>query len=343
MQTLTVDPGEAGQRLDVLVARRLPQLSRAQAQRLIKDGDILVDGRAVKPRFAVSPGQKIAISIPPPQPTGIAPQEIPLDIRYEDCDVIVVNKPAGMVVHPGAGRREGTLVNALLAHCKDLSGIGGELRPGIVHRLDKDTSGLLVAAKNDYAHAALAAQLKARSAGRRYLALVWGRPQKEHFIVRTPFGRHPKHRAMMAVLDPQRAEKPGVREAVTEVRVREHLTSASSVEPGPVTLVEARLHTGRTHQIRVHMSYIGHPVVGDPTYGGKRWKAELAALDPEARRLIAALPGQALHAYYLAFNHPRTAERMEFTADPPAQMRAVMEYLRAAGGSAQPRRVACAR
>ena len=319
MQTLTIDAGEAGERLDVIVARRLPELSRAQAQRLIKGGHIVVDGRAVKPRFAVTPGQQIAVSIPPPQPAGVVPQEIPLDIRYEDGDVIVVNKPAGMVVHPGAGRREGTLVNALLAHCKDLSGIGGELRPGIVHRLDKDTSGLIVAAKNDFAHASLAAQLKARTAGRRYLALVWGRPHKEHFVLRTLFGRHPGHRVMMAVLDAQRAEKPGTREAVTEVRVRDHL--------GPLTLIEARLHTGRTHQIRVHMAYVGHPVVGDPTYGGKRQKAELAALDPEARRLIAALPGQALHAYYLAFDHPRTGERMELTADPPAQMRALIAHM----------------
>ena len=328
MQTFTVEPEEIGQRLDVFVARRAPELSRAQAQRLIKLGEILVDGGAVKPRFAVSPGQQVTVNIPPPRSVSLKPQEIPLDVRYEDSDLIVVNKPAGMVVHPGAGRREGTLVNALLAHCQDLSGIGGELRPGIVHRLDKDTSGLIVAAKNDFAHASLAAQLKARTAGRRYLALVWGGPEQERFLVRTLFGRHPTHRVMMAVLDPERAGKPGAREAVTEVVVRERL--------GPMTLIEARLQTGRTHQIRVHMAYIGHPVVGDPTYGGKRHKAELAALDPEARRLIAALPGQALHAYYLAFDHPRTGERMEFTADPPAEMQALLEHMRRASGARSP-------
>jgi 23S rRNA pseudouridine1911/1915/1917 synthase len=329
---LVAEPGEAGERLDLFVARRLPELSRAQAQRLIKAGDILVDERRVKPRFAVAAGNTVSVTIPPPQPVAMTPQALALDIRYEDSDLIVVNKPAGMVVHPGAGRRDGTLVNALLAHCHDLSGIGGELRPGIVHRLDKDTSGLMVAAKNDFAHAALAAQLKARTAGgvppagRRYLALVWGRPRQDHFVVRTLFGRHPTRRVMMAVLDAERAGKPGVREAVTEVRVREPL--------GPMTLVEARLQTGRTHQIRVHMTHTGHPVVGDPTYGGKRQKAELAGpqaahrLDAQARRLVAALPGQALHAYYLAFDHPRTGERMEFTAEAPAEMEALLAHLR---------------
>ncbi|UCH35360.1 MAG: RluA family pseudouridine synthase [Armatimonadota bacterium] len=317
---LTVEPAEAGQRLDVVVATRAPELSRAQAQRLIRAGDIVVDGVAVKPRFIVTPGQQITVSIPPPQPVGIEPQEFPLDIRYEDSDVVVVNKPAGVVVHPGAGRREGTLVNALLAHCTDLSGIGGELRPGIVHRLDKDTSGLIAAAKNDFAHASLAAQLKARTAERRYLALIWGRPDKDHFTVRTLFGRHPKHRIMMAVLDPQRAGKPGAREALTEVRVREHL--------GPMTLIEARLHTGRTHQIRVHASYIGHPVVGDPTYGGKRQKAELAGLDAKAQRLVRDLHGQALHAYHLAFDHPRSGERIEVKTHPPDDMQALIAHMR---------------
>jgi 23S rRNA pseudouridine1911/1915/1917 synthase len=319
--TLEVEPGEAGERLDVVVARRVPELSRAQAQRLIKAGEILVDGNAVKQRFAVTPGQQITINIPPPQPAGIEPQAIPLDVRYEDSDLIVVNKPAGMVVHPGVGRRRDTLVNALLAHCTDLSGIGGELRPGIVHRLDKDTSGLIVAAKNDAAHASLAAQLKARTAGRRYLALVWGKLDEEHFVIRTAFGRHPTHRVMMAVLDADRAERPGVREAVTEVLMRERL--------GPISLIEASLRTGRTHQIRVHMSYVGHPVVGDPTYGGRRQKAELAGLDAQARQLIAALQGQALHAYYLAFDHPRTGQRMEFTADPPPDMEALIEHMQA--------------
>jgi len=317
---LAVEPADAGVRLDAFVARRVPQLSRAQAQRLIKRGEILVNGQAVKPRFAVTPGDEITVNIPPPAPAAIQPEFIPLDVRYEDSDVIVVNKPAGMVVHPGAGRRSGTLVNALLAHCSDLSGIGGELRPGIVHRLDKDTSGLIAAAKNDLAHVSLAAQLKSRTAVRRYLALVWGRPAQESFVVRTPFGRHPTHRVMMAVLDANRVGKPGTREAVTEVNVREAL--------GAMTLVEARLHTGRTHQIRVHLAYVGHPVVGDPTYGAKRQKAELAGLDVETRRLVQALPGQALHAYYLAFDHPRTGARIELTADPPPEMRALIDHMR---------------
>jgi len=320
MTRLVVASADAGERLDVLIARRAPELSRAQAQRLIKAGAVTVDGKAVKPRFVVRAGQEITISLPPPQPTHLIPQALPLDIRHEDSDLIVVNKPPGMVVHPGAGRRQETLVNALLAHCRDLSGIGGELRPGIVHRLDKDTSGLLAAAKNDFAHAALAAQLKARTAGRRYLALVWGRPRTDHFVVRTLLGRHPSQRVMMAVLDPAREGKPGAREAITEVRVREVL--------GPMTLVEARLQTGRTHQIRVHLAHVGHPVVGDPTYGGGRSKAEQGRLNAETRRLVAALPGQALHAYYLAFDHPRSGERLEFTADPPAEMQAVIAHLR---------------
>jgi 23S rRNA pseudouridine1911/1915/1917 synthase len=319
---LAVGPADAGERLDVFVARRVPQLSRAQAQRLIKRGEIRVNGQAVKPRFALAPGDEITVSIPPPAPVAIQPEPIPLDVRYEDSDLIVIAKPPGMVVHPGAGRRSGTLVNALLAHCRDLSGIGGELRPGIVHRLDKDTSGLIVAAKNDLAHASLAAQLKARTVLRRYLALVWGRPRQESFIVRTPFGRHPSHRVMMAVLDaPTRRGKPGTREAVTGVQVREVL--------GAMTLIEARLHTGRTHQIRVHMAYVGHPVVGDPTYGAKRQKAELAGLEAETRRLVQALPGQALHAYCLAFDHPRSRARIRLAADPPPQMQAVIEALRA--------------
>jgi len=319
--TLTVEPDEAGRRLDILVARRLPELSRAQVQRLIKLGEIRVDGQVAKPRLAVAPGQQVTINVPPPALTSLAAQDLPLDVRYEDSDLIVVNKPAGMVVHPGAGRSDGTLVNALLAHCTDLSGIGGEMRPGIVHRLDKDTSGLIIVAKNDFAHASLAAQLKARTAGRRYLALVWGRPKEDRLVVRTLFGRHPSHRVMMAVLPAEREGKPGAREAVTEVMVRERL--------GPMTLVEARLQTGRTHQIRVHMAYLGHPVVGDPTYGAKRQKAELPALDRETQRLVTGLRGQALHAYYLAFDHPRTGQRMEFTSDPPPDMLALIGHLRA--------------
>ena len=321
MPTLTVEPDEAGRRLDILVARRLPELSRAQVQRLIKLGEIRVDGQVAKPRLAVAPGQQVTINVPPPALTSLAAQDLPLDVRYEDSDLIVVNKPAGMVVHPGAGRSDGTLVNALLAHCTDLSGIGGEMRPGIVHRLDKDTSGLIIVAKNDFAHASLAAQLKARTAGRRYLALVWGRPKEDRLVVRTLFGRHPSHRVMMAVLPAEREGKPGAREAVTEVMVRERL--------GPMTLVEARLQTGRTHQIRVHMAYLGHPVVGDPTYGAKRQKAELPALDRETQRLVTGLRGQALHAYYLAFDHPRTGQRMEFTSDPPPDMLALIGHLRA--------------
>jgi 23S rRNA pseudouridine1911/1915/1917 synthase len=320
VQTLRVEAGESGERLDIFVARRLPDLSRAQVQRLIKLGEVLVDGRAVKQGFAVAPGQTVMVNLPAPTPVGLEPQDIALDVRYEDSDLIVVNKPAGMVVHPGAGRSRDTLVNALLAHCKDLSGIGGEMRPGIVHRLDKDTSGLIVAAKNDFAHASLAAQLQARTAGRRYAALVWGRLKEDHVVVRTLFGRHPSHRVMMAVLPAEREGKPGAREAITEVTVRERL--------GSMTLVEARLQTGRTHQIRVHMAYVGHPVVGDPTYGAKRQKAELPALGPEARRLVRDLQGQALHAYYLAFDHPRTGQRMEFTSDPPADMLALIAHLR---------------
>jgi 23S rRNA pseudouridine1911/1915/1917 synthase len=315
-QTLHVSEADAGARIDAFAAARCPGLSRARAQKLLRQGLIKVAGRPVKASYKVEAGDRITVEVPPPvAPPHLRPEVIPLDIRFEDEDIVVVNKPRGLAVHPGAGRWTGTLVNALMSHCGDLSGIGGELRPGIVHRLDKDTSGLMVVAKHDAAHRSLAAQVKSRAVERGYLALVWGRLPGGPLTVEAPIGRHPTEHKRMAVV----REGPS-RPAVTEVREREPL--------GPISLVEARLRTGRTHQIRVHMAYLGHPVVGDPVYGLKVAKREIAALDPQAAALVAGLGGQALHAWRLAFAHPRSGEPLAFTADPPPEMARLLDYLR---------------
>ncbi|HOF88044.1 MAG TPA: RluA family pseudouridine synthase, partial [Armatimonadota bacterium] len=234
----------------------------------------------------------------------LQPENIPLDIRYQDADLLVINKPAGLVVHPGAGNWTGTLVHALLHHVRDLSGIGGTLRPGIVHRLDKDTSGLLLVAKNDVTHRALAAMIERRAVVREYLALAWGVITEDAFTVDAPIGRHPADRQRMAV----RQAAPA-RRAVTHVTVRERLPHA--------TAVVARLDTGRTHQIRVHLAHVQHPVVGDPVYGGALAKRGRALLPPAARAAVDALPGQALHACRLTFPHPRTGEMLSLEAEPP--------------------------
>ena len=306
---MTVTSEDLGVRLDVFLTARFPELSRARVQSLVSAGDATVNGATVKPSYKVEPGDDVTLVVPPPAPSHMVAQEIPLSVVYEDGDLLVIDKPRGMTTHPAPGSPDNTLVNALLAHCSDLSGIGGEERPGIVHRLDKDTTGLLVVAKNDLAHRALQAQIQSREARRRYMALVWGSPRFEEAEIDAPVGRHPQDRVKMAVL-------PGAgREARTDVFVRERL--------GPLTLLECRLQTGRTHQIRVHCQFAGHPVAGDSVYGGRR-KSGDTRLDAALEKL----PAQALHAFSLAFNHPRTGEPLAFEAPLPPEMEAILAYLR---------------
>lgn len=291
----------AGERLDVYLAGAGGGLSRSRIQKLIADSLVVVNGKPAKAGYRVQPGDRVELAVPPPLPPEVEPEAIALDILYEDGDVIVINKPRGMVVHPAAGNYRGTLVNALLQHCGDLSGIGGVARPGIVHRLDKDTSGVMIAAKTDRAHLSLAKQIKERSAGRTYLAIVHGDLKADRGEIDAPIGRHPGDRKKMAVL-PETG-----RAALTRFRVRERY--------GGYTLVECRLATGRTHQIRVHMAYIGHPVVGDPKYG------------PKTKGF--AIAGQALHSAELTFTHPVSGEKLVFSAPPPPDMQKILKQLRA--------------
>ena len=317
---------DVGARLDVFVAAALPGATRAEAQRLIDlppdvSEGVRVNGRREKPNYRLRVGDIVTAHRPAALPATVQPEAIPLTIVYEDADLLVIDKARGMVVHPAPGAESGTLVNAVLAHAADLSGIGGEQRPGIVHRLDKDTGGLIMVAKNDAAHRNLQGQIEARTAVRRYLALVWGVPTFRDATVDAPIGRHPTDRKKMAVVtDPRRT----ARAARTSLAVKE-------VFRGTFALVEAKLDTGRTHQIRVHCAYIHHPVVGDPVYGGMR-KAPSQAFAPELRapleHAIEALNGQALHAYALAFAHPRTGEPLSFTVDLPAPMRILLNLLR---------------
>ncbi|XER13171.1 Ribosomal large subunit pseudouridine synthase D [Sporomusa aerivorans] len=292
---------EQGMRLDVLLTGRFPELSRSHLQKIIAEGLVAVNGRQVKANYKAQANETINIIFPEAKPVEICAEDIPLDILYEDADIIVINKPRGMVVHPAAGNYAGTLVNALLEHCRDLSGINGEIRPGIVHRLDKDTSGVMVAAKNDRAHLNLAEQIKARTASRKYLAIVHGIIAEEQGIINAPIGRHASDRKKMAVTF------SNSKEAITRFRVLERFVN--------YTLVECRLQTGRTHQIRVHMQYIGHPVVGDPKYG------------PEKKRFT--IKGQALHSAELSLKHPVTGEDLLFIAPLPPDMAAIIEQLAA--------------
>lgn len=297
----TIDSGQAGERLDVFLTRALDSdsVSRTQVQEWIKGGWAKVNEAAAKPNSKLSADDRVALQVPESSEADIAPEPIPLDVVYEDRDVIVVNKPRGMVVHPAPGHYSGTLVNALMHHCTDLSGINGVLRPGIVHRIDKDTTGLLMAAKNDLAHMSLAEQLKEHSVTRKYIALVHGNLPHDAGTIDAPIGRDASDRKMFAVTD--RGSKP----AVTHFAVLERL--------GDYTLVELQLETGRTHQIRVHMKYIGHPLAGDPVYG---------------RSKTVDLNGQALHAAVLGFTHPRTGDRLQFEAPLPADMERVLDALR---------------
>ena len=313
-------------RLDVYLAERLQDLSRSRIQKLISGGQVLVNSKRERAGFKARPGDRIEVTIPPPQPTDIAAEEIPLDILHEDDQIIVVNKPKGMTVHPAPGSKHGTLVNAILAHSKDLSGIGGVERPGIVHRLDKDTSGVLVVAKTDAAHSCLQKQIQKRTAERRYVVLVWGATKFNEAVVDAPIGRHPTDRQKMAVI--KDSARYTARKALTNLTVLERL--------GHFTLIEAKLDTGRTHQIRVHCSFIGHPVVGDPTYGGLKRSVpgSLGKLrEQELARLIDGLRGQALHAASLSFDHPTTHERMAFEAPIPPDMDALITWLRTWAGT----------
>ncbi|WP_373870963.1 RluA family pseudouridine synthase [Paenibacillus woosongensis] len=295
-----IDEAAAKVRVDKFVKEQLGEdTSRTQIQIWIEEGAVLVNGTAVKTNYKLAAGDRITLTIPEAESVEIVPEDIPLDIYYEDSDVIVVNKPRGMVVHPAPGHSSGTLVNALMAHCKDLSGINGELRPGIVHRIDKDTSGLIMAAKNDKSHASLAAQLKEHSVTRRYLALVHGNLSHDQGTVDAPIGRDPHDRKMYTVID------RNSKHAVTHFHVMERF--------GDYTLLELKLETGRTHQIRVHMKFIGHPLVGDPMYGRSK--------GPKFN-------GQALHAAVLGFVHPSTSEYKEFTAPLPADMMDLLHSLR---------------
>ncbi|SMB93280.1 ribosomal large subunit pseudouridine synthase D [Desulfonispora thiosulfatigenes DSM 11270] len=289
-----------GQRLDAFLSENIEEISRSYIQKLIKDENIKVNNQPVKSNYKIKATDSIIAIIPEPETIDIKAEEIPLDIIYEDDDVLVINKAVGMVVHPAVGNYTQTLVNALLYHCKDLSGINGKLRPGIVHRIDKDTSGLLMVAKNDHAHQGLANQLKDHSVDRAYMALVHGVVTEPGGIIDAPIGRHPNDRQKMAVT------LKNSKEAVTKYYVKERFTK--------YTLVECKLETGRTHQIRVHMSYINHPLVGDITYG---WKKNNLGLN-----------GQALHAYMLGFVHPRTGEKLNFTVPMPDYFQNTLSELR---------------
>jgi 23S rRNA pseudouridine1911/1915/1917 synthase len=298
-----VSPELAGQRLDAALAKLEPTLSRAQLRRLIEQGAVTVSGAVVKPAHRLRAGERIAGAVPEAQPTALEAEALPLSILYQDADVVVIDKPAGLVVHPAPGHGGGTLVNALLHHCRDLSGVGGELRPGIVHRLDKDTSGVLVAAKNDAAHRSLAAQFKAHSVLREYLALVRGGPRAAGGTIEAPIGRHPTDRKRMST-----RTRRG-RAAVTHYRVEERLRGAS--------LLRVRLETGRTHQVRVHLASIGLAVLGDPVYGGAY------ALGAEL-----GLARQALHAAVLGFTHPTSGAALRFESPLPPDLARALEALR---------------
>jgi 23S rRNA pseudouridine1911/1915/1917 synthase len=308
---LTVEPGEAGVRLDRWLAARLPEVSRARLQALIAEGAVRVDGGAARAASRVRAGQSVEVAVPAPAAAAPQPEDIPLRVVHEDADLLVVDKPAGLVVHPGAGTAAGTLVNALLHRVKDLSGIGGVLRPGIVHRLDRGTSGLLVVAKNDAAHQALARQFASRSVEKEYRAVVLGRPRRAAGTIEAPIGRDPVHRKRMSV------RAAGGRAARTSYAVAEALDGAA--------LLRVHIHTGRTHQIRVHLASIGHPVLGDAVYGGRRVPASASA---RLREALAGLDRPALHAARLSFTHPATGERLSFESPLPDDLARLLERLR---------------
>jgi 23S rRNA pseudouridine1911/1915/1917 synthase len=291
--SISADAAAAGRRLDLFLAEKRADLSRSRIQKLVETGFVAVNKEPCRDKnYRLQPDDQVTVTVPAPVSSSIGPEQIRLDIIYEDEDLLVVNKPRGMVVHPAPGHAQGTLVNALLSHCSDLSGIGGVMRPGIVHRLDKDTSGLLIVAKNDFTHHSLSAQLKSRQLRREYLALVFGFVKPQQGRIEAPIGRHPRHRKKMAVI-------AGGRSAVTRYRVLKYYDHYS--------LLRLKLETGRTHQIRVHLAHIGYPVVGDPVYS----RSSAGDLP-----LHLAQP-QALHALRLSFSHPRSGNALEFSAPLP--------------------------
>ena len=315
-KTIELHVAEAGQRIDKYIADEIPELSRSVVQRLIKQGRVTVGGEATKSSYRVEAGDEIVVRIPPPESLEVRPESIPLDIVYEDEDIMVVNKPAGMVVHPAYGHRTGTLVNAVLAHCPDLAGVGDDLRPGIVHRLDKDTSGLIIVAKNDAAQRQLQRQFKRREVHKVYVALLEGRLEPAQGVIEAPIGRDKKRRKRMAVVE-------GGREARTEYTVVEYFGGEGGKGSRPYTLVEAEPETGRTHQVRVHFSSIGHPLAGDPVYGFRKQR-------------LSGLRRQFLHAQTLGFRLPGSDEHIELTAELPDDLRAVLEELRQSHGGSPP-------
>ena len=329
---LTVAAADKGERLDRYLAKSACGLSRSRLKTLILAGEVTIDGTTIRdPGHRVNFGDAIAVVIPPDEPAVPQGEAIPLSVVYEDDDVIVIDKPKGLVVHPAAGNRTGTLVNALIAHCgASLSGIGGVKRPGIVHRLDKDTTGLLVVAKNDAAHRSLAAQFadhgRTGALRRSYLALVWGTPDRRKGMIDAPLGRHRQARDKIAV-------RPDGRAAVTHFEVLETYPTADG---NPVaSLIACRLETGRTHQIRVHLAHIGHPLLGDETYG-TGFKTKAALLSPAAQQALEDLGRQALHAHILGFQHPTSGEVLEFKSALPGDLARLRQSL--AGGAAERRR-----
>lgn len=307
-EVLVIERTLPSERLDNFLRTKFPAVSRGAIQRLIEEGHIRVNGRTVKPTHAPHAGEQVEVHWPEAKPAEAQPEEIPLDILFEDASLLVVNKPAGLVVHPAAGHEEHTLVNALLHHCKgQLSGIGGVARPGIVHRLDKETSGCLVVAKNDPTHVALSAQFANREVNKIYHAIVCGEIPREDGEIRAAIARHPSHRKRMAVSD------DSGRESRTSYRVLERLRSA--------TLAEAVLHTGRTHQIRVHFQHLGFPLAGDETYGARQNRRLKELTGVAAARVM-------LHAFQLSFVHPKTQERMAFEAPRPDDFSHCLQALR---------------
>lgn len=298
-ERIIITENEAGMRADVALAQLL-EITRSNMQKLLEEGRAVRGQKVIKSNYRVKAGEEILVNLPEPQPLDVQPEDIPLDIIYEDDDVVVVNKARGMVVHPAAGNYNGTLVNALLYHCKNLSGINGVIRPGIVHRLDKDTSGIMICAKNDSAHLSLSEQIQSKTAQRTYLAVVRGNVKNDSGIIETQIARDKNDRKKMAVVT------EGGRQAITEYEVAERF--------GKYTVVKCRLKTGRTHQIRVHMEYLGYPLVGDPKYSPMKTPF--------------AINGQALHSLALSFTHPRTGERLTFEAPLPEDMKKILTRLR---------------
>lgn len=298
-EKLIITEQEAGQRADVALAAML-ELTRSNMQKLLEEGRAVKGAKVLKANYKLRLGDEITVTLPEPHPLDVQPENIPLDIIYEDDDVVVVNKPRGMVVHPAAGNYSGTLVNALLYHCKNLSGINGVIRPGIVHRLDKDTSGIMICAKNDAAHVSLSQQIQNKTAQRTYLAVVRGNIKTDEGVIETLIARDKNDRKKMAVV------KEDGRQAITEYRVLERF--------GKYTIVRCRLRTGRTHQIRVHMEYLGYPLVGDPKYSPMKTPF--------------AINGQALHSQTLEFDHPRTGQRLHFEAPLPEDLQKIVTRLR---------------